>query len=239
MAPRMNPGEYTYATLKLAGVFAAIALFDAVLAGTLPLIFPLDSMDHILYIGILRAIEIAIVAIIYRKNIVSIMGLRGWRSLSRQLVLGLLVAACGAAGFFLLDWLSVAAAGFPLKKMMFPPGSAPNCGIVTYLLVAGVVAPFAEEFFFRGVLIHTAGPARATLASKCYFDPLLILAFVLPHVGLGGNMHSAALLMQTLVWGSCAFVAIRLYDLSRGIFAGWALHGAANAVIFLVGRGLL
>ncbi len=190
--------------------------------------------------GVLRLLELGLFAILYRGDFLSILGISAPRAALAQLALGMGMALGGAGLFFLADAALTRFTGASLLTLLFGPPRPEawrlDAAAARFLLVGCLIGPFAEEFFFRGVLVRAVGPGRHDLLTKIFYDPLLMLAFVLPHFTAAPTL--GVFLKIAAVKGACAFFTLRLYDLTGCLLAGFVLHGCGNAVIyFALGGG--
>ncbi len=103
---------------------------------------------------------------------------------------------------------AIAPAGFSWSAML------------TMLVMAGVVAPFAEELAFRGLLFPWLGarlgvPAGAALSALCF-----------------ATLHGAAILIPALTVVGIAFAV--LYQRSGSLWPAIVAHGVFNGIMILV-----
>jgi membrane protease YdiL (CAAX protease family) len=133
---------------------------------------------------------------------------------------GLIWSACfGAAAIVLLVLLYVA--GINALRLLYSPLPHPKLLVLLYLLVGGVIGPFAEEIFFRGILygfFRQWGVYTAVALST--------LLFVLPHL-TGGTLPF------TQIVGGVVFAIA--YEREQSLLVPITIHCLGNLAIFSTG----
>jgi membrane protease YdiL (CAAX protease family) len=180
------------------------------------------------------AVVVALVRYAYREPVGSA-GIAGqnWR---RHVALGLAAAVIAIPVSDLLERLCVLGAALSLPpathdallafqqftsvhKQLIEPLHTPS-GLVALLVVAGIIGPFAEEVFFRGLahtaLRHRLGPLWGSVASAAFF--------ALIHV-------SPLSLIPIFVMG---LVLAAVYERTGTLAAPFALHALNNTVAVLL-----
>jgi len=133
---------------------------------------------------------------------------------------GLIWSACfGIAAIVLFVLLYLA--GINALRMLYSPLPHPKLIVLLYLLVGGVIGPFAEEIFFRGILygfFRQWGVYTAVALST--------LLFVLPHL-TGGNIPF------TQIVGGVVFAIA--YEREQSLLVPITIHCLGNLAIFSTG----
>lgn len=109
--------------------------------------------------------------------------------------------------------------GWPGQPDVLPIFGEGIGGLLLALLLGGVVAPVAEEVFFRGYLYagvrHVWGVAGGALISSAIFAVVHIIPGVLPPIF------------------AIALVLVLIYERTRSIWPCIILHGAVNTLAFI------
>ncbi len=172
--------------------------------------------NRIVVLGVARVLEAGlIVGIVYLlERGLSVIGLDRY-AISKGLKRGLLWSA-GFAVIALVLYIALTAAGInPLKLVR---GSMPAEGLVSFLIVGAVIAPLAEELFFRGVVfgyIRQWGVFAAVVVSTVLFS--------MAHSASGG------LGLPQVVGGIVFAVA---YELEGNLMVPVTIHVLGNSAIF-------
>jgi len=204
-------------TLKtLAASIAAVLAAEAILRPAISRLFisPLPAL------GITRMVEIALLTFIALKFEASLeaIGLRPQKIVD-GIKKGLIWSACfGIAAAVLMVLLTVL--GFDALRMLTTPLPYSKALILIYLLVGGVIAPLAEEIFFRGILygfLRRWGVYTAVLFST--------LLFVLPHLA-GSNLPATQLV------GGIVFALA--YEKEKNLMVPITIHCLGNLAIFSI-----
>ncbi len=156
----------------------------------------------------------------------------------QRITLGLLYGAVLALPVIVLTGL-IGAAIVPLvgqapPSPLPPTGSAIGLGL--HLVAGALIAPFAEETFYRGAALtawlRAVGPTSAITRAA--------ILFAVSHVlEVGGSSFSQAAglaLVATVARLPVAFGLGWLYVRTRTIWAPIGLHAAFNAVLIVVGE---
>ena len=186
----------------------AVCLVEALMR----LIFPYFTLDGLTYTLIARTIQLIIILGLCWDQC----GIKT-PAPGRELLIGLGIAA--GFGFTVL--------GIDMTVRLFSPGGIimPIIGRsvvkdpLLYLLVGCIFAPLVEELFFRGIIY-------SWLRQR-----LPVLVSVVVSAALFASMHGFLSPVQLI--GGLAFAVI--YEWRRSIWAAYALHGLANAGIWLIG----
>lgn len=218
-------------------IFAVDLLLGNSLDIVLALIAPDKNTDWLTRLGILRGVEITLLLILRKGHVLSTLGVHSPSDFLKQALTGVVIAVIGGVSFLVLSQLSSRFFGVSLvnqarEAFALFADTKGGAQTVRVILVAVLIAPFAEEFFFRGILFRIAVSGGATL--KVSFLPLLFSAFlfVIPHLP-GGGADSATLLFMVATWTSCAVGAIVLRRITGGMIAGTILHSAGNLGLFI------
>jgi len=133
---------------------------------------------------------------------------------------GLIWSACfGIAAIVLFVLLYLA--GINALRMLYSPLPHPKLIVLLYLLVGGVIGPFAEEIFFRGILYRFFRQWGVYTAVA-----LSTLLFVLPHL-TGGNIPF------TQIVGGVVFAIA--YEREQSLLVPITIHCLGNLAIFSTG----
>jgi len=133
---------------------------------------------------------------------------------------GLIWSACfGIAAIVLFVLLYLA--GINALRMLYSPLPHPKLIVLLYLLVGGVIGPFAEEIFFRGILYRFFRQWGVYTAVA-----LSTLLFVLPHL-TGGNLPF------TQIVGGVVFAIA--YEREQSLLVPITIHCLGNLAIFSTG----
>ena len=172
-------------------------------------------------IGITRIAEIILLILIviqFEKSIGAI-GLAPGEMFS-GFKKGLIWSACfGIAAIVLFVLLYIA--GINALRMLYSPLPYSKLLVLLYLLVGGVIAPVAEEIFFRGILygfFRQWGVYTAVALSTLFF--------VLPHL-TGGNLP------LTQIVGGVVFAIA--YEREQSLLVPITIHCLGNLAIFSIG----
>ena len=205
-------------TLKTVVISIAAVLIAEVLlrpAVTALFVSPLPG------IGFTRIAEIILLILIvvqFEKSIGAIGLAPG--EMSSGFKKGLIWSACfGIAAIVLFVLLTIA--GIDAARMLYSPLPHPKLIVLTYLLVGGLIAPVAEEIFFRGILygfFRQWGVYTAVALSTLFF--------VLPHL-TGGNLP-----FTQIVGGIVFSIA---YEREQSLLVPITIHCLGNLAIFCLG----
>jgi membrane protease YdiL (CAAX protease family) len=133
---------------------------------------------------------------------------------------GMIWSACfGIAAIVLFVLLYMA--GINALGMLYSPLPHPKLLFLIYLLVGGVIAPVAEEIFFRGILYGFFRQWGVYIAVA-----LSTLLFVLPHL-TGGNLPF------TQIAGGVVFAIA--YEREQSLLVPITIHCLGNLAIFSTG----
>ena len=153
--------------------------------------------------------------------------LAGLRLIPRR---GLLTSVAIGLGLAVPSWIGAQIIGYLTVRLLEPFGLRPEAGVadaalsnadpVVLALALVVVAPIAEELFFRGVVYNAwereYGPTRAIYGSAILFAVIHGSAFVIPSI---------------LALG---IVLALLFRATRSLPATIALHAAFNGITVLI-----
>lgn len=109
--------------------------------------------------------------------------------------------------------------GWPGQPDFLPVSGEGIGGLLLALLLGGVVAPVAEEVFFRGYLYagtrHVWGVVWGAIASSLIFAVVHVVPGVLPPIFV------------------MALIFVVIYERTRSLWPCIILHGAVNALAFI------
>lgn len=249
----MDQVKYVKTLLSLSVLTLAAFALDHLLAATVTLLARCsgEALDPMGLTGILRIMEGGIIIILVPKVWLSIVGHAHSKPLNQCFLLGSMLSLCGALSYFILEGLTLQVFHSNLRELLFgttaPPPWDGTPGPWSFLIVGCLIGPFVEEMFFRVVLVEHLGEWRSGRDGKIKYDPWLILIFIQPHLGLpfftgladifsnpSGAISSFA--PAVCIYGSCAFITLKLYDWTGTLWAGWIVHASANGLIFVVER---
>jgi len=210
-------------------VIVRVGLFVLVV-GLGRLVFPvlMESIGNLLAVSALTnfgagALANAALSRMYEEGRISSVGLQWTPQSTRDLLMGVIGGAGGAA-FILLTALALRIASYGTAT----PGPAGGVNVV-FLLVLLLFGACGEELVFHGyafqLLTRTAGPFAAVL-------PVGVLFGVLH---LGNENVTFLAVVNTVAWGillGCAFLRTGALWLSIGLHFGW------NAAMPLIGVNL-
>ncbi|MBF0197812.1 MAG: CPBP family intramembrane metalloprotease [Planctomycetes bacterium] len=186
----------------------------------------------------LRILEISLICIVYKNHIISIMGINSPFKVIKELFLGLFIALAGLGAFFALNKAAGALYGQELMDMLQLGGGQNKGHLPLEMIIAAIfIGPFAEELFFRGVLVHHIQKGRTQLFSKILYDLFLSFLFVWPHLKMKQDLALVQQLPEALIWTCCALTTLQLYHWRQSIISSWVLHASANACLFSLAAG--
>lgn len=169
------------------------------------------------HLGVLRVIESAIIIaiVLSQKEGLGLIGLDPTR-LAEGIATGLrwsaafaLAAGAGLLGLYLFKYDPLG-----LIRVQMPPSGK---DLIVFFCVGGIIAPIAEEIFFRGILFgyfNQWGALKAVILST------IIFVFFHPQAGL----------TQTI--GGVVFALA--YHFSRSLAAPIIIHGLGNLSLFMI-----
>lgn len=131
-----------------------------------------------------------------------------------------LIWSAGFGTLVLLVFLALSLSGMEPLKLLRTPLPPGKTQILFYFLVGGIVAPVAEELFFRGILygyLRRWGLLVALLIST--------LLFVIPHLGTRG-------VPVTQMVGGVLFAVA--YEVERSLMTPITIHALGNLTIFTI-----
>ncbi len=198
-------------TVLAAVVILAIIEFIAAMAARGASLMPLA------YLGMVRLLETAILLLLIRveKEGLRVIGL-DLHNVSKGFITGLQwslgFAIIAVTGLVILHLLN-----FQALEMIKVPLPRANREVVIFFLVGGVIAPVAEEVFFRGILFGYF--ARWHLAAGVLLSSLIFVLF-----------HPQGGLTQAV--GGVVF-ALAYYH-SRSLLAPIIIHSLGNMALFSI-----
>ena len=192
--------------LAVVGLETAAALTGAYL--------PLSRLWLIAVVRMAQTLAVLALAVIHTGGL-SVLGLKG-----RWLKPGIKTGLAWSAGFALLAgllFLAALLAGHNLLPWVRAPLPDAASQRVLYFFVGGVVAPVAEEIFFRGVIFG-------------YCRRWGLFAAVVISTTLFAAIHAGAALPVTQIVGGVVFALA--YHKGRSLMAPIVIHMLGNLAIF-------
>lgn len=243
---------------RLLAIVAFIVLLDPTIFLVLEVIFERFSVFKtftLFQTALTRMVECMIFFILYKPHLLSILGLESPGKVVKHLCWGIGLSLLGLGLFLGLDFISIKMEWGSLKTLLTgqeTPQTVTWSDAIVFIMIGGLLGPFAEEFFFRGILIHALPMDYKKLVSFIPYTLLLTFIFVIPHIDLNPVFNHSSTdasfktnLVPTLksqssyifIWSTCAFVMIGLYQFTRSIFCGWMIHCNANIALYLIAHG--
>ncbi len=199
--------------------------------------------SNYLQVTTLRVIEIGLMFALYKRDLLSMAGITDYFKNCIDIGLGFVIALAGFVIFFTLLALDFT----PYLKHFIPEQqtSVPSKQIFLFIISGGLIAPLAEELFFRACLINLI-PKKTTLIQA--LPNLIIIAciFVLPHIDFNSAnadisflSHVGSQMLNIFIWGSCSVLTICTTLWRKSILTGWVIHCMANITLYAMQNGLL
>ena len=144
----------------------------------------------------------------------------------------LYAVAAGLVGF-ILQWLYTQVLGHPVQAPDQMPGGLSGAGTVLFVVLAVLIAPVVEEFFFRGI-VYRAVRDRHGVGAGLAFSAVL---FGLVHYQ-SGPLADSVLLQSVMVLTGVGLALI--YERAGTLTASIAAHMAFNVIgvtLILQARG--
>ena len=179
-----------------------------------------EAVCPLLFLGLLRLIQAGLIVgvVLVEKKGVSAVGLSAGTAFS-GFQRGLFWTLCWGGIAFLL-WVSFLAMGINPLPFIKTPLPVKTGDVMLFFLVGGLIAPVAEELFFRGVVygfLRRWGIVTAVALSS--------LAFVLIHMAFSG-------ICFTHFVGAIVFALA--YEVERNLMVPITLHAIGNLTLFAI-----
>jgi membrane protease YdiL (CAAX protease family) len=199
--------------------------------------------SNYLQITTLRVIEIGLLFALYKRDLLSMAGITDYIKILTDIGLGFLIAVTGLFTLFILLYLKLT----PFFDTLITDQKTSIGLIQVFLFVisGGLIAPLAEELFFRACLLNLI-PKKTSI--KVALPNLILIAciFVLPHINFNSTAaditfieHIKSQQFNIFIWMNCSIVTIFLTLWRRSIITGWIVHCMANITLYLIQNGLL
>ena len=207
MAP--NPIQLKTVTLSLAAVTATEFLAGAVISRF--------SIHSLLALALFRIIQSGLIVGIV-VGLEKGLGVIGWNP--RTWPEGIKKGTVWSMGFGLLAGLAMTAvylSGHDPLRMLRSPLPATNMELIAFFLTGGIVAPVAEELFFRGILYS-------------YFRRWGVITALATSTALFVALHSVHGLPFAQIVGGIVFAMA--YEFSGNLMVPITIHALGNLAIF-------
>jgi CAAX protease family protein len=176
------------------------------------------AIAPLLGLTVLRLVQIGVILAIVIKQEPNGLGAVGWQP--RQWAEGLKKGAIGSAGFALLTACAMAVLAMmgksPLMLLRSPLPSV-KTELLLFFLTGVLIAPIAEELFFRGILY-------------CYFRRWGVTMALAASTALFVVLHAHRGLPVTQIVGGLLFAVA--YESSGNLMVPMTIHALGNLAIF-------
>lgn len=194
------------------------------------------ASNELIKVGMLRTFEIIIIFILYKDKLLSILGISNLHGFFVEMILAIALTLVAFGTFCVFDLVIESTFQISIRSLFIAESIRKEYVLEDYIfiLVGGMIGPFAEELFFRGILGYHLLSSKLSKKRTVFYAILMIVAFVLPHIHYGQPI--AGQWANVFMWSSCAVVAISIYLWRGSIIVPWILHGSANVCLLILSK---